>query len=40
MPALLVGEDSHDTWIIGAPDEAMKLAKPYPDKGMKVVAKA
>lgn len=39
MPVLLVGDNAHDLWINGTPDEAMKLAKPYPAKGMKVVAK-
>lgn len=39
MPVLLVGEDAHDTWINGTVDEAMALAKPYNDEGMKVVAK-
>ncbi len=39
MPVLLVGDDAHDTWMNGTADEAMALAKPYTDDGMKVVAK-
>lgn len=36
MPVILAPTD-HETWLNGTPDEAMSLARPYPEEGMRIV---
>lgn len=39
MPVMLVGDKAQETWLTGAPEEAIGLAKPFNAAGMKVVGK-
>jgi putative SOS response-associated peptidase YedK len=36
MPVMLTGDDL-DVWLMGAADEALALAKPFPPERMKIV---
>lgn len=38
MPVMLVGDEAQDTWLSGAPEDAISLAKPFPARSMKHVA--
>ena len=37
MPVLLTEEHEFDLWLRGTVDEAMTLARPFPDVGLRIV---
>ena len=36
MPVLLTSEQDFDTWMLGSPEEAFSLVRPYPEAGMRI----